>query len=64
MLATCRGAVPQVNLSVLNKPVINSTLPTNVTTSNSTTLTFQTAKNTTTVNCDSCWRGMPALSRI
>ncbi len=62
--ATCRGGVPQVNLSVLNKPVINSTLPTNVTTSNSTTLTFTTAKNTTTVFCSSCCRGMLALSDI
>ena len=66
VLGTCRGAVPQVNLSVLNKPVINSTLPTNVTTSNSTTLTFTTAKNTTTVICwlllawDACFEQDPA----
>ena len=63
VLATCRGAVPQVNLSVLKKPVINSTLPTNVTTSNSTTLTFTTAKNTTTVICSSCWHARLALSK-
>ena len=62
--ATCRGGVPQVNVTVLNRPVINSTLPTNVTTSNSTTLTFTTAKNTTTVISHSCFCGMLASSDI